>query len=89
MNIAEQFFNEEGLDLSKDYGVVFSGGSLGSNKTGYFDQHHRKLDYTFDTEIEAKQKAARMNKILSPGEKTHYNMKYTAVKVSDLKLKKS
>ena len=92
MNRAEQFlqkFNEKDLDLSKEYGVVFTDRSISSKKTGIFDQENRKLVYTFDTEIKAKEKADRMNDILSPGEKKHYGMKYTAVKMSDLKLKKS
>ena len=46
--------------------VTLTGGSIGSKPS-------TKI---FETEIEAKEYAKRMNKILSPGEKSYYKMKY-------------
>ena len=80
------------LDLNKAYGVFLRGGSIGSGKGQYIDiKTGAKLVYTYDSEAEAKNRAKRNNKRLSPGEKKYYRMRYTAVEMSSVKnrLKKS
>lgn len=48
--------------------VTLSGGSINS----------KPLTFTFTTEALAKEYARRMNKLLSPGEKSYYKMRYKA-----------
>jgi len=69
------------IDINKPFGVVFQGGSIGSKGSGYTDKRNRKLSFSFNSEENAKAKAKKMNKILSPGEKKYYGMKYTSIKV--------
>lgn len=69
------------IDINKPYGVVSYGGSIGSHKKGYFNKKNGKLIATFDDEKEAKEKAKRMNSVLSKGEKSYYGMRYSAVKI--------
>ena len=90
--VKEVLSERDELDLKKSYGVFLRGGSIGSGKGQYIDvKTGAKLVYTYDSESEAKDRAKRNNKRLSPGEKKYYKMRYTAVKMSNVKnrLKKS
>ena len=86
-----QKFNEaEKLDLKKPYGVFLRGGSIGSGRGQYVDRKTgAKLVHTYDSESEAKDRAKKSNRRLSPGEKKYYGLKYTAIKMSRAKLMKS
>ena len=63
------------------YVVVSKGGSIGGDKTGYNADLEGTVIAAFNTKEEAKEKAFRMNKILSPGDKKYYGMKYTVVQI--------
>ncbi len=56
------------------YGVQLQGKCIASNTT------HKIQECSSREEAMAKRK--RMNKILSPGEKKYYKMKYTIVKIT-------
>ena len=82
IKLFEQFITE-----SKEYAVVLTGGSIGDksrprNAKGYAGMDAGKEDlYTLD---KAKEKAKRMNtQVLTPGEKSHYGLKYIVVPVKD------
>lgn len=49
------------------YYVVFKNGQIG---------HNSKIIAEYNTKTEALEKAKRMNKLLSEGEKKYYKMKY-------------
>jgi hypothetical protein len=70
---------------SEEYAVVLTGGSIGDkprprNAKGYEGMDAGKEDlYTLD---KAKEKAKRMNtQVLTPGERSHYGLKYIVVPV--------
>ncbi len=86
----ESVNEDEKLDLKKPYGVFLRGGSIGSGRGQYIDRKtDAKLVATYDSESEAKGRAKRSNRRLSPGEKKYYGMKYTAIKMARAKLVKS
>jgi hypothetical protein len=74
---------DEDINMSDPYAMVAGGGSIGSNATpGFYDKRSRKIMSTHKTEEEAKEKAKRWTKMLSPGEKKYYGMSYSAVKLN-------
>jgi hypothetical protein len=80
IKLFEQFVNE-----SEEYAVVLTGGSIGDkprprNAKGYEGMDAGKEDlYSLD---KAKEKAKRMNtQVLTPGERSHYGLKYIVVPV--------
>jgi hypothetical protein len=82
-----EMFNEEENNIQ--YTVVLFGGSIGDKPIrsirdliGKSIIDNKKIFNNID---DAKEKAKRMNKILSPGEKKYYRMKYKVVKVKDNK----
>jgi len=82
IKLFEQFLNESN---DKTYAVVMIGGSAGEkrpqNKRGYkgLDASEEEL-FSLD---DAKKKAKRMNKLLSPGEKKHYGLRYIVIPVKN------
>jgi hypothetical protein len=58
------------MKIKENFGVFSSSGSIGSKKD------ETKPIALFDNEYDAKEKAKRLNSILSPGEKTYYKIKY-------------
>lgn len=81
------FLNEDknnSEDLTKPFAMVMSGGSIGEKRpSDILDKKGRKLIKTFDTEELAKETTIRWNKMLSPGEKSHYGIKYSVVPTSN------
>ena len=78
----------ENLNKDKTYAVVLTGGSIGDkprprDARGYVG-NDASTEELF-TNKEAKEKAKRMNKILTPGEKKHYGLKYVVVPVKNNK----
>lgn len=65
---------KEGGSIPTKYCVVMSGGSIGTK--GIMNKQGRKLVETFETREEAAAYAKRRNSQLSPGEKTHYKIKF-------------
>ena len=63
----------ESVEIEEGFTVSMKGGSIGGGKS---------KGREFDTKEEAAAYAKRMNKVLSPGEKKHYGMKYVVVKES-------
>lgn len=61
-------WNEE-ADLDEGHGVFLKGGSVGEKRSGKPVQVHANID-------DAKAQAKRLNKLLSPGEKQGYGLKY-------------
>ena len=59
---------------SQRFGVFCVGGPIGTNKKD-------EPIWIFDKEQDAKEKSSRMNKTLSPGEKSFYKMKYVVRKI--------
>lgn len=77
-------------DLKKPYGVFLEGGSIGRGRGAYIDRKTgAKLVATFDDEKDAKDRSRRSHSRLSPGEKKHHGMKYTAIKMSRAKIVKA
>ena len=71
------------MDTTKLFAMVFFGGSIGEKKDSILiDKKGRKLVKTFESQEEAKDTAKRWNKMLSPGEKKYYRMKYSAIKLN-------
>lgn len=62
--------------LDEAHGVFLKGGAIGDNKT-------KKPVSVHEDPAEAKAKATRMNKQLSPGEKKHYGLKYHVKPVTE------
>lgn len=58
------------------YNVYMKGGSIGRTPQEGDDPEHGAFVSSHDTEDDAKAKAGRMNKMLSPGEKKYYGIKY-------------
>jgi hypothetical protein len=79
-------FMRELHEMSEDmlYMVVVKGGSIGSKK-GNTDSKGRSIVSKSMSREEAKDKAKRMNKQLSPGEKEYYRMRYSAVPMESVK----
>ena len=67
---------------NESWTVYLKGGSVGSIdkaiEDGKYHPKYGKIQQTFDSKEEAEEKAKRMNKLLSPGEKKYYRMKYHA-----------
>jgi hypothetical protein len=59
--------------LEEAFGVYRKGGSVGEKND---HPRHGKLTKTFDSADDAKSHAKSMNKVLSPGDKKYYRMKY-------------
>ena len=83
----KEAYDYDKLDIKKPYGVFLLGGSIGSGSGAFIDRKTgAKLVSTFDDEGNAKRIAKTRNRRLSPGEKKFYGMKYTAIKMSRVKL---
>lgn len=67
---------KESEELVEKFGVFRKGGSIGDNKKSEPVKVH-------DTAEDAKAHAKRLNKLLSPGEKNYYGMKYHTKPVSE------
>lgn len=67
---------KESEELVEKFGVFRKGGSIGDNKQATPVKVH-------DTAEDAKAHAKRLNKLLSPGEKNYYGMKYHTKPVSE------
>jgi hypothetical protein len=78
----DRIFHKESIDLrpsrTESYGVFMKGGSIGSKNDP------NKPIKVHDTEQDAKDHAKRMNKMLSPGEKNYYRIKYSHKKVESV-----
>ena len=71
------------IDIEQPFGIVFRNSSIGSDpEICIKDNEGRVLKGTFDTMKDAKDTAKRYNKMLSPEEKKHYGMWYTAVEMN-------
>lgn len=68
VSLAKTPWNEE-ADLDEGHGVFLKGGSVGEKRSGKPVQVHANID-------DAKAQAKRLNKLLSPGEKQNYRLKY-------------
>ena len=66
------------IDMSKPFAVIRKGGSIGESKGKYFHQG-LPVVATFDSWEAAEEMAIQRNKMLSPGEKQYYKIKYIAV----------
>jgi hypothetical protein len=80
IKLYEDFINESG-----DYAVMMVGGSIGDkprprDAKGYAGMDVDKAEWLMSLD-NAKAKAKRMNANLSPGEKSHYGLKYVVVPV--------
>ena len=73
---------KESEELVEKFGVFRKGGSIGDNKKATPVKVH-------DNEQDAKDHAKRLNKLLSPGEKNYYGMKYHSKPVSEGSLTES
>ena len=83
----ENFLNESNdVNEGTDYAVKLIGGSIGETRPrdakGYAGMDVDKDEWLMDLNS-AKAKAKRMNANLSPGEKSHYGLKYVIVPVKD------
>lgn len=81
LNLTEK---EEDIKFS----VVLKGGSIGGkpsikSPSDLKGQKVQDLNSLFDDKAEAQKKAKRMNKLLSPGEKKYYSLKYIIAQVQD------
>lgn len=78
----ESFLNE-GLHESADYAVMLTGGSIGDKSRPRDAKGYAGMEVDGAEELmnlaDAKAKAKRMNANLSPGEKSHYRLKYVVV----------
>lgn len=85
IKLFEQFVDED--NSSEKYSVVLLGGSIGDKRIRSIKQLKGEsvidTDSLYDSLNDAKAKAKRMNKILSPGDKKYYGLKYTIAKVVD------
>ena len=80
-------FLKESINEATDYAVMLIGGSIGDkprprDAKGYAGMDVDKDEWLMDLNS-AKAKAKRMNANLSPGEKSHYGLKYVIVPVKD------
>ena len=67
------------------YSVVLLGGSIGEKRISKL-QHltgEKVMDEKLFSLDKAKEKAIRMNKLLSPGEKKYYGLKYVVAEVEN------
>lgn len=74
----EKYISESNeIDTNKPFAVVSKGGSVGGRK----GKKHKGdlISSTHDSLEGAKEKAKRMNKLLTKGERQYYKMKYSAV----------
>tara|TARA_Y100000310_G_C20636214_1_gene791284 strand:+ start:752 stop:1036 length:285 start_codon:yes stop_codon:yes gene_type:complete len=86
----QEAYDYDKVDIEKPYGVFLRGGSIGSGRKSWIDRKTgAKLVATFDDEGNAKRIAKTRQRRLSPGEKKYYKMKYTAIKMSRVKLAKA
>lgn len=73
---------ENVVSVEEAHGVYLKGGSIGTKKENYHPQHG-ELVKTFDTAEEAKEHAKSRNKMLSPGEKKYYGMRYHVKQIAE------
>ena len=66
------------LDLTKPFGVVEKGGSIGS-QANYLPRYQGRLIATFDTKEQAAAYARRRRAGLSAGERSYYKMTYIVI----------
>ena len=86
----KEAYDYDKVDQTKPYGVFLLGGSIGSGSGAFIDRKTgAKLVATFDNENNAKRIAKTRNRRLSPGEKKYYGMRYSAKKMSTIKLVKA
>lgn len=82
--------NDKSLNEEKEtqYTILLLGGSIGG-KSIRSVKHAQGLDidadYLYDDKKDAKDKAKSLNKLLSPGEKKYYGMKYVPAESKDNK----
>lgn len=78
---------DEGLSLTGPvYDVVMLGGSIGSKsirKLSHLSGEEAMGKKVYVDRDEAKAAVKRFNKMLSPGEKKHYGLKYVVAEVKD------
>jgi|SRR5579859_11692 len=74
-------------DLARPHAVFRKGGSTGEGQKSaeFYNQKGHLLVSTHDSEHEAKDKAERMNKLRSPGDKSYYGIKYYVGRSSSVK----
>jgi hypothetical protein len=69
------------------YDVVLFGGSIGTdtirNKRDLIDRPVQMVELVTNDKDNAIQRAKRLNKLLSKGEKEYYKLKYRVVQVAD------
>ena len=67
------------------YAVVLLGGSIGEKRISKIQQLTNKdiMDKELFSLDKAQEKAKRMNKLLSPGEKKYYGLKYVVAEVEN------
>ena len=84
--LTPDFLKESVNEATAEYAVMLTGGSIGDkprprDAKGYVGLSIGDEEvYTLD---KAKEKAKRMNKTLSPGEKSYYKLKYVVVPVAN------
>ena len=82
-------FVKESNDVNEgtDYAVMLIGGSIGDKPRPRDAKGYAGMEVGADEELlsqdKAKEKAKRMNTNLSPGEKSHYGLKYVVVPTKD------
>ena len=84
----ESFLNEgQYINEATDYAVMLTGGSIGDKSRPRDAKGYAGTEVAPDEELlsqdKAKEKAKRMNANLSPGEKSHYGLKYIVVPAKD------
>ena len=68
-NIIQEVLNEEENESTEKWGMFFKNGQIGTASSN-------EPQRIFDNQEEAKLTVKRFNKMLSPGEKKYYGMKY-------------
>ena len=68
--------NEARKENVMKYGVTMRGGSIGE-RIGRYSKKGRLIVAEFATKEEAQEKARRLRKLLSPGEKKYYGIGYS------------
>jgi len=86
----DEFLFESGdINLSDKFALVFVGGSIGSKPKYpvFVKGSMASIHETGNDKDELKEKATRMRKQLSPGEKKYYGMNYTVIELTSSKIK--
>jgi len=76
---------KEDVDINPQHtiGVFLLGGYVSQDNPKWLYKKNGRLVQTFDTTELAKEFTMRMNKLISPGEKKYYGMKYTVIPLTD------